>query len=169
MAGRHFFSVSQWQLPTAEHYAQLQGYANRDRTHPYEYLRRDYEELRRDYEELRRPFTLTAEEPYSDVLRFNTSATEGTFHPAQKPVALLTFLVRATSTPDALICDPFMGSGTTGIACIRTGRRFVGIEIDEGYCKIARKRMEDELKQPRLPFQGAPPTQCPLFSQEPTL
>jgi len=44
-----------------------------------------------------------------------------------------------------------MGSGTTGVACIRTGRRFIGVEISEAYCKIAVQRMERELSQPCLP------------------
>lgn len=50
----------------------------------------------------------------------------------------------------ATIVDATMGSGTTGIACIRTGRKFIGIEIDETYFEIARKRLENELRQGRL-------------------
>ena len=40
------------------------------------------------------------------------------------------------------VCDPFMGSGTTGVACVRTGRKFIGIEIDKGYFEIAKKRIQ---------------------------
>ena len=54
---------------------------------------------------------------------------------------------------DGLVLDPFMGSGTTGLACIRTGRKFIGIEIDEHYFNIARRRLENELAQGRL-FDG---------------
>ena len=46
--------------------------------------------------------------------------------------------------------DPFMGSGTTGVACVQTGRRFIGIEIDPTYFEIAVKRISNALKQPRL-------------------
>ena len=51
---------------------------------------------------------------------------------------------------NALILDPFMGSGTTGVACVKTGRKFIGIEIDPTYFEIAVKRISDALKQPRL-------------------
>ena len=49
-----------------------------------------------------------------------------------------------------IILDPFMGSGTTGVACVKTGRNFIGIEIDEGYFKIAEKRIAEAQMQPRL-------------------
>ena len=49
-------------------------------------------------------------------------------------------MTRATKE-DSLVCDPFMGSGTTGVACVKTGRRFIGIEIEERYCEIAVKRL----------------------------
>lgn len=51
---------------------------------------------------------------------------------------------------NGIILDPFMGSGTTGVACVQTGRRFIGIEIDPHYCEIAQKRIEQALLQPRL-------------------
>ena len=69
-------------------------------------------------------------------------------HPAQKPYALMEWCLRWIM--GQTILDPFMGSGTTGVACIRTGRRFIGIEISEDYCKIAVERMERELRQPML-------------------
>jgi len=62
----------------------------------------------------------------------------------------------------------FMGSGTTGIACIRTGRRFVGIEIDAHYFEVARARLERELAQPRLALPPVPQTTQPeLLEVEP--
>ena len=64
-------------------------------------------------------------------------------HPTQKPVALMEWclwLVKESTT----VCDPYMGSGTTGVACIRTGRRFIGIEKEPQYFDIARKRLENE-------------------------
>jgi DNA modification methylase len=51
---------------------------------------------------------------------------------------------------DALVLDPFMGSGTTGVACLQTGRRFIGIEIDEGYFDIACRRIEAAAAQQRM-------------------
>jgi len=65
-------------------------------------------------------------------------------HPTQKPVPLMDLLCNAaTSCKGATILDPFMGSGTTGVACIKTDRNFIGIEIDEHYCEIAKKRIQE--------------------------
>ena len=72
-----------------------------------------------------------------------------TGHPSQKPIGLLMALAQELPK-GCTILDPFTGSGTTGVACIRTGRRFIGIEMEERYCEIAAKRMEAELSQPML-------------------
>lgn len=64
-------------------------------------------------------------------------------------------LVMDFTKPDELVCDPFMGSGTTGLACIKTGRRFVGIEQKQEYYDDARRRIELELKQGDL-FMAPP-------------
>lgn len=81
------------------------------------------------------------------VRAFNFShgalATEGKFHPTQKPLPLMQWCLDMAKVPkDAVVFDPFMGSGTTGVACMRTGRKFIGCEIDPGYFEIARKRIE---------------------------
>jgi DNA modification methylase len=78
------------------------------------------------------------------------------YHPTQKPVALMQWCLGfirgdVNIEPCPTILDPFMGSGTTGVACIRTGRRFIGVEIEPKYCAIAVERMERELSQPCLP------------------
>jgi len=72
-------------------------------------------------------------------------------HPTQKPVTLMEWCMEMAKVPKgATVLDPFMGSGTTGVACVKTGRNFIGIEIDETYFKIAQKRIEDAQRQPRL-------------------
>lgn len=63
------------------------------------------------------------------------------FHPTQKPVALFEYLVRTYTNPGDLVLDNTMGSGTTGVACTNTGRRFIGIERDPGYFNIATRRI----------------------------
>ena len=72
-------------------------------------------------------------------------------HPSPKPECVMVWLVDELTEPEQTILDPFMGSGTTGVACVRTGRRFIGVEIEPKYCAIAAERMERELSQPCLP------------------
>lgn len=72
-------------------------------------------------------------------------------HPTQKPVALLEWLVKTYTNPGDTVLDPVMGSATTGIACLRTGRHFVGIEKDATYFDVARKRVDDERASMGLP------------------
>lgn len=71
-------------------------------------------------------------------------------HPTQKPVWLMERLISASVMPGGIAADPFMGSGTTGLACIRLGRRFVGIEKEPKYFEIAKRRIRDELDKTRL-------------------
>ena len=78
-------------------------------------------------------------------------------HPNQKPVGLMKWVLDRAKVPiGATVLDPFMGSGTTGVACVQTGRNFIGIEIDPGYAEIARQRIEKAQEQAR---------QEPLFQQ----
>ncbi len=71
-------------------------------------------------------------------------------HPNEKPVALMAKLIRDCTNPGDTVADLFFGSGATGVACVQTGRNFIGIEIDPDYFKIARKRIKEALMQPRL-------------------
>jgi DNA modification methylase len=74
---------------------------------------------------------------------------KGKVHPTQKPVALMRWCL--SFLPDAqTILDPFMGSGTTGVACVKEGRSFIGIELDESYFDIAYRRIEDAYRQPDM-------------------
>lgn len=63
------------------------------------------------------------------------------YHPTQKPVRLLEHLIKISTNDGDLILDPFSGSGSTGVACINTNRRFIGMELDEGYFDIASARI----------------------------
>jgi site-specific DNA-methyltransferase (adenine-specific) len=71
-------------------------------------------------------------------------------HPCQKPLPVMEWLVAGVSDAGAVVLDPFMGSGTTGVACANLGRRFIGIEVDEKYFEIARSRIEAAHAQQRL-------------------
>lgn len=74
-------------------------------------------------------------------------------HPVQKPVSLMAWILENYTSPSDTILDPFMGSGTTGVACVQTGRNFIGIEIDPGYFAIAQKRIAEAQLQMRLPLE----------------
>jgi len=74
-------------------------------------------------------------------------ALDKTAHPSQKPVELMGYLVQTHSDEGSTILDPYMGSGTTGIACIRTGRKFIGIEKDPEHYATALNRIQKELAQ----------------------
>lgn len=71
-------------------------------------------------------------------------------HPSQKPVPLLEILVTCLSADAEIVLDPFMGSGTTGVACMNLGRKFIGIEREPKYFDIACRRIEDAQRQARL-------------------
>jgi site-specific DNA-methyltransferase (adenine-specific) len=87
-----------------------------------------------------------------DILRARAVPVDTREHPAEKPAELLG---KITSKCGDLVLDPFMGSGTTGVACVQTGRSFIGIEIDAGYFAIAQKRIAEAQLQMRLPLDGA--------------
>jgi len=76
-----------------------------------------------------------------------------TFHPTQKPVDLIRYLIRTYTNEGDTILDNCMGSGTTAIACIREKRNFIGFEMDEEYYRKACQRIENELRQPTLDFE----------------
>ena len=71
-------------------------------------------------------------------------------HPTQKPIALMKWCIELSTKEGDTVLDPFMGSGTTGVACVQTGRNFIGIEISEEYFKIAEKRIAEAQMQPLL-------------------
>ena len=85
---------------------------------------------------------------YFEICTPQSNFKEGRFHPAQFPIELPNRII--SRTPGKVILDPFMGAGSVGIAAIRNERDFIGIEIDNDYCNIAKKRIEIELMQPKL-------------------
>lgn len=71
-------------------------------------------------------------------------AMDGAVHPTQKPVALMRWCLDVLEVPvGATVLDPFCGSGSTGVACVQTGRNFIGIELDPEYCVAARRRIAE--------------------------
>lgn len=99
-------------------------------------------------------FGITPEVSYNNeyypksILTFSSGSRKDHFHPTQKPVALMEYLIRTYTNEGETVLDFTMGSGTTGVACVNTNRRFIGIERDEGYFKIAQDRIakaQDEI------------------------
>ena len=90
----------------------------------------------------------------TSVLEFATDKQREALHPTQKPVALLRHLIAMYTDEGDAVLDNCMGSGSTGVACIGSGRRFVGIEADEGYYGIAKNRIENAAAQNRLDLFG---------------
>ncbi len=70
------------------------------------------------------------------------SGKERTSHPTQKPLKLIKYLLEIHSNPNDLVLDPFLGSGTTAVACKELHRNYIGIELNPNYCKIAEKRLK---------------------------
>lgn len=67
-------------------------------------------------------------------------------HPNEKPVELLEFLIKKTTSQNATVLDCFMGSGSTGVACVNTNRNFIGMELDKKYYKITEERIKNAEK-----------------------
>lgn len=79
------------------------------------------------------------------ILDFSSRAEKRGLHPTQKPVALMEYLIRTYTNEGDTVLDNTMGSGTTGVAAVNTGRKFIGIERDDKYFAIAQKRIEDAM------------------------
>lgn len=78
-------------------------------------------------------------------------------HPTQKPFGTIYPLLKVSTLAGQVVLDPFMGSGTTGVACVKLGRRFIGIEIDPGYFQIACERIQKAYDQPDFFVERTPP------------
>lgn len=127
---RHYWGDSQWTFPTSEMYTKLQKTG---------YFQKPYEELRQEYEELR--YTFNNQKTHHDVLDFEVAKKQG--HITPKPVDLLEYIIKTSSNEGDVVLDCFMGSGSTGVACLNTNRRFIGIEKEEKYFNISKERLEE--------------------------
>ena len=129
----HWFSKSQWLMPTAEHYAWfLSAFALDGTGHEY---------LRREYEYLRRPFTPSSRALATDIWDFAPVKPYPGKHPCEKPAPLLQHMIETSTRPGALILDPFAGSGSTLVAARNVGRRAIGVELEERYCETIASRL----------------------------
>ena len=88
-------------------------------------------------------FTLTKTGYPNHILKFDNLKKGSAVHPTQKPVELMEYLVKTYTNEGDTVLDFTMGSGTTGVACVNTGRKFIGIELDEDYFNIAANRIKE--------------------------
>ena len=95
---------------------------------------------------MERTDTINKGERYpTTIIKFNREL-KNRFHPTQKPVALLEYLIKTYTNENETVLDNCMGSGSTGVACINTNRNFIGMELDENYFNIAKERIENAKK-----------------------
>lgn len=96
-------------------------------------------------------FAWTSQQKAARIFNYGRGAAvrDGKQHPTQKPVALMEWCLGFLPNAETIL-DPFAGSGTTGVACAKTGRKFIGLELDEGYFDIACRRIREAYAQPDL-------------------
>jgi site-specific DNA-methyltransferase (adenine-specific) len=94
------------------------------------------------YGQMKNDYTYDSTERFPrSIVTISTDTQNSSLHPTQKPVALFEYLIRTYTNEGGTILDNCIGSGTTAIACINTGRNYIGIEKDEKYCRIAEERI----------------------------
>ena len=86
---------------------------------------------------------ITGERYPTSILEYTNANRQNRLHPTQKPVDLLEYLIRTYTNEGEIVLDNCMGSGSTGVACLNTNRKFIGIELEEKYFNIAKNRIEE--------------------------
>ena len=140
--------TTQFSLPTKETYEDLIKVFSINKMpgfKTYETLRQEYETLRQEYETLRQEYedqryTFNNQKIHHSVWNYNIAKSAG--HPTTKPVDLLENILKHSSNEGDVVLDCFMGSGSTGVACVNLNRKFIGIEKDKKYFKIAKARIK---------------------------
>ena len=144
-------NYKQFEFITKKHYEVLSKVLDFDKSYEelrqeYEELRQEYEELRQEYESLRYTFNLNEVQENISCVWTNKEINSGKKHSCQKPTDILEKIIKTSSNEGDTILDCFMGSGSTGVACMNTNRKFIGIELDNNYFNIAKQRIEEACK-----------------------
>ena len=140
MASHYFTTKIQFACPTEENYKKLQTTGCFPL--PFEEIKKIDEEYKNRFPSV---FNRLGANSKSNV--FEYAKDNDGYHPTQKPVALLEDLIQTFSNEGETVLDFTMGSGSTGVACVNTGRKFVGIELDNGYFDIAKERIEKSIRE----------------------
>lgn len=144
----HWFGKSQWQLPSEKDYKTLQllfnGFLSKDYDQVkrrFKLLNKTYLELKEAHADLRRHFAVTKHVPFTDVWDFNPTPARPGRHPCEKPLPLIEHIINASSRPGQVVMDTFVGSGSTPVAALKLGRKFVGCELGKDEFQQAKKRL----------------------------
>ncbi|MDC9720403.1 MAG: site-specific DNA-methyltransferase [Gammaproteobacteria bacterium] len=141
MAG-HWFGRSQWRLPNQDWYQQLQQFVGPTLDKSLDELKAwENDLLKHRQHPMKRYFNVDGADWYTDVWECGPVQYYDGKHPCEKPMRIMEHIINASSQPNDLILDPFMGGGTTGIAAIQNGRRFIGCELDGEYFANATARL----------------------------
>jgi len=155
-SGCHWFEKSQWSFPTKAVYESWQIAAREHDAFKREHddLKREHDDLKREHDDLKREFYATrayfdnTHQPMTDVWNYGrVTGEERHHHESPKPVAMMARAVKSSCPEGGIVLDPFMGTAPTAIACLRTGRKFIGIEKDPMHFATALARIKRELSQ----------------------
>ena len=139
-------TTHEYRIPAEKNYIALQKYFDGVAfTQEYESLRQEYESLRQEYESLR--YTHNLDTNHNNVWR-SQERNNGKQHPTQKPNDLMERIIKTSSNQGDTVLDFFMGSGSTGVACVNLNRNFIGIELDDKYFEIAKRRISEAQNEP---------------------
>jgi DNA modification methylase len=140
-SAHHWFRFSSdFRIPTERNYKRLQEITGRF-SEPYEIIRKEFDEERKNF------CTYNPQGENCNVLFYNVPTPKERKHPTQKPVDLLEHLILSYSNEGETVIDNCMGSGSCGVACVNTGRKFIGIELDKDYFNIAKERIEKSIRE----------------------
>lgn len=151
-SAHHWFRYSSdYRIPTKENYTRLQEITGCF-TRPYETVKQEFL-LEKQNICTYNPGFLESDCVYDNL-------EEQRVHPTQKPVSLLEKLIRAYSNPGETVLDNTMGSGSTGVACMNTGRNFIGIELDQQYFDIAKRRINEAVDSTVIAYESSQNDDC---------
>ena len=122
-SGDHYFTKSQWELPTEEKYNKLREHMDL----------KPYEEIKKEYESLRRTFNLSSDKPYNNTWNFKQTPARKGRHPCEKPMDLISHIIDVSSNENDLVVDMFCGSCVVPKCCEAMNRRCIAGDIDDKY------------------------------------
>lgn len=140
----HWFGRSQFSIPSEEHYNTMDKLFG-NTLKPYEELKAEFVALRDGFNRSRRTFNVTKDVPFTNVWDFKPVQPYAGKHPCEKPLDLMSHIIKTSSLPGDVVFDAFTGSGSTAISCIKTERSFVGSEMGDDEFGMAVRRISANL------------------------